>query len=131
MLKLKSAIKKFPSLTKKSPGVVYLGRNIPATESTENDDGIGPHMEDDLRTVYVGKSRRRYFVSSKVVDHPLFREIADKSMITSGGIEKKGAVVVSCEVVLFEHLLWMLEGDGGGGCDQSLDELVEFYTCVN
>ncbi|MBA0691185.1 hypothetical protein Goari_008827 [Gossypium aridum] len=75
--------------------------------------------------------------------HPLFQELIDRS---SGGMDDDGdddhdhyhyddddndggghEVVVSCEVVLFEHLLWMLENDGAQL--GSMEELVEFYTC--
>ncbi|XP_022999997.1 uncharacterized protein LOC111494314 isoform X2 [Cucurbita maxima] len=38
-----------------------------------------------------------------------------------------GAVVISCEVVMFEHLLWMLENSAAQL--SSTEELVEFYTC--
>ncbi|CAA6664594.1 unnamed protein product [Spirodela intermedia] len=63
-----------------------------------------------LHPVYVGKSRRRY--------------------LRSGGDDGDGGkstTVVGCEVVLFEHLLWMLEN--ADPQPESLDELVEFYAC--
>lgn len=61
-------------------------------------------------------------VSSDVVEHPIIQELVDKSCE-----EEDGVVVVACEVVLFEHLLWMLENaETQLG---SMDELVEFYTC--
>ncbi|KAE8650887.1 hypothetical protein Csa_001247 [Cucumis sativus] len=70
----------------------------------------------------LSKSRRRYLLSSDVVHHPLFQELVDKSSPNS---EEQG-LVISCEVVLFEHLLWMLEN----AATQlgSADELVQFYT---
>ncbi|MQM21269.1 hypothetical protein Taro_054306 [Colocasia esculenta] len=87
-----------------------------------------------LHPVYVGKSRRRYLVSSHLVDHPLFRVLVQRS---GGGAaeeeEEEGggrpATVVGCEVVLFEHLLWMLENADPQSESLSLDELVEFYAC--
>ncbi|XP_058078871.1 auxin-responsive protein SAUR76-like [Magnolia sinica] len=78
---------------------------------------------DGLHPVYVGKSRRRYLISSHLVDHPLFRVLADKSPAGAGS----DAMTVGCEVVLFEHLLWMLEN--ADPQPESLDELVEFYAC--
>ncbi|KAJ0090237.1 hypothetical protein Patl1_13668 [Pistacia atlantica] len=75
----------------------------------------------DLHPVYVGKSRRRYLISSDIIDHPLFKELAERSNDSSDTIN------VSCEVVLFEHLLWMLEN--ADPQPESLDELVEFYAC--
>ncbi|RLN05638.1 auxin-responsive protein SAUR72-like [Panicum miliaceum] len=47
----------------------------------------------------------------------------------SGGGAAGGpaGTVVGCEVVLFEHLLWMLEN--ADPQLESLDELVEYYAC--
>ncbi|MCI01261.1 SAUR-like auxin-responsive family protein, partial [Trifolium medium] len=36
-------------------------------------------------------------------------------------------VNVACEVVLFEHMLWMLENSDPQ--PESLDELVDYYSC--
>ncbi|VFQ68929.1 unnamed protein product [Cuscuta campestris] len=85
--------------------------------------GVGGGDSSLLRPVYVGKSRRRYLVGPDVVGHPLVRELVDRSGDGSGD----GPITVGCEVVLFEHLLWMLENaDPQPEC---LDELVEFYAC--
>ncbi|CAK9310567.1 unnamed protein product [Citrullus colocynthis] len=117
LTKLKSAIKRWPSITK-------LGRSSSSVSVAAVSDGtnIGQNNSKDLRTVYVGKSRRPYYVSLDVVAHPLFQELVDKS-----SFDDDGAVVVSCEVVMFEHLLWMLEN----AATQlgSTEELAEFYTC--
>ncbi|KAF0899759.1 hypothetical protein E2562_024082 [Oryza meyeriana var. granulata] len=77
-----------------------------------------------LHPVYVGKSRRRYLIAEELVGHPLFQNLVDR---TGGGGEAGGATVVGCEVVLFEHLLWMLEN--ADPQPESLDELVEYYAC--
>ncbi|GLU14193.1 hypothetical protein SLE2022_307770 [Rubroshorea leprosula] len=109
--KLKSAMKRWPSFTKLSRA--NSSAAIAAADS---------EPKEVVHAVYVGKSRRRYLVGSEVICHPLFQELVDRS----GGIDD-GEVVVSCEVVLFEHLLWMLENDGAQL--GSVEELVEFYTC--
>ncbi|KAG6534798.1 auxin-responsive protein SAUR76-like [Zingiber officinale] len=83
----------------------------------------GDEVPPGLHPVYVGKSRRRYLVSEELVGHPLFRVLADRSGTSAAG---EGGTVVSCEVVLFEHLLWMLEN--ADPQTESLDELVEFYA---
>ncbi|XP_022964292.1 uncharacterized protein LOC111464349 [Cucurbita moschata] len=100
LTKLKSAMKRWPSIAK-------LGRSSSSVS---------------VATVYVGKSRRPYFVRLDVIAHPLFQELVDKSSPDEGG-----AVVISCEVVMFEHLLWMLENSAAQL--SSTEELVEFYTC--
>ncbi|XP_021750121.1 uncharacterized protein LOC110715815 [Chenopodium quinoa] len=74
-----------------------------------------------LHPVYVGKSRRRYLLPSDVVDHHILRKLAGNS---SGDDE---ITVEGCEVVMFEHLLWMLEN--ADPMPESLDELVDFYAC--
>ncbi|OIW20775.1 hypothetical protein TanjilG_23141 [Lupinus angustifolius] len=123
LTKLKSAIKRWPSLTK-------LSRNnsCVSAASTDSDKGAtttsssNEEQQHGLHTVYVGKSRRQYLVNSDIIDHPVFQELVDKSCSDSDG------VVVSCEVVLFEHLLWMLESNETQM--GSMDELVEFYNCA-
>ncbi|PKA49564.1 hypothetical protein AXF42_Ash004104 [Apostasia shenzhenica] len=75
-----------------------------------------------FQQVFVGKSRRRYLVSSDLADHPLFQSLMEGSGCCGGG-----GAVVGCEVVLFEHLLWMLES--ADPLTELLAELVDFYTC--
>ncbi|KAH0451550.1 hypothetical protein IEQ34_018849 [Dendrobium chrysotoxum] len=82
----------------------------------------GNEVPAGFHEVYVGKSRRRYVVSSDLVDHQLFKNLVNRSGGGGGG-----ATVVDCEVVLFEHLLWMLEN--AEPQPESLDELVDFYAC--
>ncbi|KAG8056862.1 hypothetical protein GUJ93_ZPchr0002g24456 [Zizania palustris] len=84
-------------------------------------DGVPP----GLHPVYVGKSRRRYLIAADLVGHPLFQNLVDRS--GAGGGAGPGGTVVGCEVVLFEHLLWMLEN--ADPQPESLDELVEYYAC--
>ncbi|CAI9097379.1 OLC1v1033782C1 [Oldenlandia corymbosa var. corymbosa] len=120
LTKLKSVLKKMQSFK--------LGRAngspIAAAANSSDDDTYdnGVAVTGDLHPVYVGKSRRRYLVSSEVIQNPLFRELMDRS---SG--DSDDCITVGCEVVLFEHLLWMLEN--ADPQPESLDELVEFYAC--
>jgi hypothetical protein len=74
-----------------------------------------------LHPVYVGKSRRRYLVAEELVGQPLFQTLVDRSAAGAAG-----STVVGCEVVLFEHMLWMLEN--ADPKPESLDELVEYYA---
>ncbi|CAL0317972.1 unnamed protein product [Lupinus luteus] len=129
LTKLKSAIKRWPSLTK-------LSRNNSCVSAASTDSNKGgassssssneveqqQQQQHGLHTIYVGKSRRQYLVNSDIIDHPVFQELVDKSCSSFDG------VVVSCEVVLFEHLLWMLESNETQM--GSMDELVEFYNCA-
>ncbi|OWM68419.1 auxin-responsive protein SAUR77-like [Punica granatum] len=119
LTKLKSAMKRWPSFTKTTRSPSNQVTAAPPAAA------VGDHGGHNLHAVYVGKSRRRYLVSSEVTAHPLFRELVVEE--EGGG----GGFVVACEVVLFEHLLWMLENNAAeeGQLLGSMDELVEFYTC--
>ncbi|KAK2645102.1 hypothetical protein Ddye_020297 [Dipteronia dyeriana] len=117
LTKLRSVLKKLNSFNKlqSRPNISSI---VAATDdSSDNHSG-------DLHPVYVGKSRRRYLVSSDIVDHPLLKELTERSSESS---DSEDTINVSCEVVLFEHLLWMLEN--ADPQPESLDELVEFYAC--
>ncbi|XP_038901184.1 auxin-responsive protein SAUR78-like [Benincasa hispida] len=118
LTKLKSAIKRWPSISKLSRTGTPTSSSAVSSAALDDNDNDNHH----LHPVFVGRSRRRYLLSSDVVHHPLFQELVDKSSANS---DDQG-LVVSCEVVLFEHLLWMLEN----AATQlgSADELVQFYT---
>ncbi|XP_010476878.1 PREDICTED: uncharacterized protein LOC104756065 [Camelina sativa] len=121
LTKLKSAIKKWPSLTK---------NHHSTTASTVSEVS----KCDDLHMVYVGKSRRPYMLSSHIIAHPLFQELLDRSSRFIEERHDQETVLVACEVVLFEHLLWMLKNscsdldDGDDHERGSVEELAEFYT---
>ncbi|KAK4415783.1 Auxin-responsive protein SAUR76 [Sesamum alatum] len=114
LTKIKSVLKKMQSF--KLGRATASPSSIAAANSSSDDDS---YAAKDLHPVYVGKSRRRYLITSDVMDNPLFRELVERS--------SDDAVTVGCEVVLFEHLLWMLEN--ADPQPESLDELVEFYAC--
>ncbi|MED6156082.1 hypothetical protein PIB30_011544 [Stylosanthes scabra] len=114
LTKLRSVLKKWNS----------FGSNS-SKQSRHNSSAVAD--EDDkreLHTVYVGKSRRLYRVSSEVVEHPVFRELVERSREEQEEEDEEVGRSVACEVVLFEHLLWMLENG-----DPQPDELVDFYAC--
>ncbi|KAK3042592.1 hypothetical protein RJ639_000844 [Escallonia herrerae] len=73
------------------------------------------------KTVFVGSSRRRYVISSKYLDHPLLNALIEKS--------KPGSdISVKCEVVIFDHLLWMLDNADPNLTSDSLEELAQLYV---
>ncbi|KAL3623563.1 hypothetical protein CASFOL_032379 [Castilleja foliolosa] len=119
LTKIKSVLKKMQSFK--------LGRtnSIAARSSSSDDDSFelsaAAAVKENLQAVYVGKSRRRYLISADVMDNPLLRELVDRR---SGD---EDSVTIGCEVVLFEHLLWMLEN--ADPQPESLCELAEFYAC--
>ncbi|KMT04772.1 hypothetical protein BVRB_7g169510 [Beta vulgaris subsp. vulgaris] len=76
-----------------------------------------------FETVYVGKYKREYQINSQLINHPSFKKIISTSKIN--GCDDN-VVMVACEVVLFEHLLWMLEIVDPQ--TESLDDLVAMYA---
>ncbi|CAI0555616.1 unnamed protein product [Linum tenue] len=72
--------------------------------------------------VFVGSTRKRYVIGSKYLSHPVVNALTDKSA-------GNRTAVVKCEVVLFDHLLWMLEnGDPSSLSLDSLEELADLYV---
>ncbi|KAG2305379.1 hypothetical protein Bca4012_061891 [Brassica carinata] len=127
LTKLKSVIKKWPSFTKNHHSTTVSTTSAATTEVSKCDD---------LQLVYVGKSQRPYMLSSHVIDHPLFQELLDRSSRFMEERHNQKTVLVACEVVLFEHLLWMLKNSCSDHNDYddddcqrgSVEELAEFYT---
>ncbi|MED6186802.1 hypothetical protein PIB30_070231 [Stylosanthes scabra] len=116
LTKLRSVLKKWNSF-----GSKQSRHNSSAVADDEDDN----NRTRELHPVYVGKSRRLYRVSSEVVEHPVFRELVERSREEQEAeAEDDVGRIVACEVVLFEHLLWMLENG-----DPQPHELVDFYAC--
>nr|XP_043619162.1 auxin-responsive protein SAUR76-like [Erigeron canadensis] len=109
LTKIKSVLKKWHSFTK--------GSASPASSTSDEEDYS--NNLNHSHAVYVGKSRRRYLISSDVAQHPLFQELVERS--------GDGDSTIECEVVLFEHLLWMIEN--ADPQPEGLHELVDFYAC--
>nr|AMQ09533.1 small auxin up regulated protein [Boehmeria nivea] len=129
LTKIKSVLKKWNSFGKQSGGLGHRrsANSVASAASDDDDAAVSAAAAGDLRAVLVGKSRRRYLVGAEVADHPLFRELVGRSSAAADQVSQNDALNVSCEVVLFEHLLWMLEN--ADPQPESLDELVEFYAC--
>lgn len=82
-------------------------------------------QNENCETIFVGSTRKRYVISSKYLNHPLLTALINKS-------KEKGSdeniLVVNCEVVLFDHLLWMLENADPMFYSESFEELAELYA---
>ncbi|XP_019185136.1 PREDICTED: uncharacterized protein LOC109180086 [Ipomoea nil] len=99
------------------------------------DTNSGDNHEECEKTVVVGSSRRRYHISSKHLSHPLMNALIQKSKQQQKKKKKKkneedddDDLSVKCEVVLFDHLLWMLENAYDEDDDGSLEELADLYV---
>ncbi|GAV74876.1 Auxin_inducible domain-containing protein [Cephalotus follicularis] len=98
------------------------------TKSTRDNIWGGDMQESgqDYETIYVGSTRKRYVISSKYLNHPLLNALVERSSST----QKHGEdhIMVKCEIVLFDHLLWMLETSDPNLILGSLVELAELYV---
>lgn len=82
--------------------------------------------KEDFETILVGSSRRRYVIKSKYLSHPLLNALIEKSKQKHAW---EGHLSVKCEVVLFDHLLWLLENaDPRNLTSDSLEELADLYV---
>ncbi|KAF8364826.1 hypothetical protein HHK36_001467 [Tetracentron sinense] len=122
MKKINLILKKCKSLSRQ------LGRSSSysslRSKSTRDEFwGDMTHDHEHRETVFVGSSRRRYMISSKHLNHPLLNALIEKSKQKPGG-----DISVKCEVVIFDHLLWMLENADPNLTSDSLEELAELYA---
>lgn len=119
--KIKSVLKRWHSSSRlgSSSSSSSISRDYDTWHPSTTD---GDPVPSGLHAVLVGKDRRRYLIRADLVDHPVFRRLAGHD-VNAGG----DATVVGCEVVLFEHLLWMLENSDPA--TESLDDLAQFYEC--
>ncbi|XWS10748.1 hypothetical protein CRYUN_Cryun38cG0024400 [Craigia yunnanensis] len=88
-------------------------------------DQMGGDDHQRCEIIYVGSTRKRYVISSKYLNHPLLNALIERSKQKHGGGED---ILVKCEVVLFDHLLWMLENSDPNLILGSLEELADLYV---
>ncbi|KAH7528164.1 hypothetical protein FEM48_Zijuj05G0042700 [Ziziphus jujuba var. spinosa] len=104
-------------------------------DNSHDHHGMQDQVEhDQYQTILVGSTRKRYVISSKYLNHPLLNALIEKS---SPANKHKAAgdhhhhhhqvILVRCEVVLFDHLLWMLENADPNLSSESLEELASLY----
>ncbi|CAL5092440.1 unnamed protein product [Urochloa decumbens] len=103
-----------------------------AAAVVDDDDDAAAVSVGGGAVVFVGSSRRRYVISAEHLSHPLIAALIDEGRRKDDD-EPATAAVVNCEVVLFDHLLWMLDnaadGDLRGGDGAAMKELAQLYAC--
>ncbi|KAK7382116.1 hypothetical protein VNO80_00824 [Phaseolus coccineus] len=84
-------------------------------------------MQEDepCETILVGSTRKKYVISSKYLNNSLLKALINQSNQEGND---KSVLIINCEVVLFDHLLWMLENADPMFDSDSLEELAEFYV---
>lgn len=89
--------------------------------------------EDCEKLIFVGSSRRRFLIKSKYWDHPLLKAIVQKSQKEKekSPAGEEPSLSVKCEVVLFDHLLWLLDNAdpilANNSDNLSFEELADLY----
>ncbi|XP_065859503.1 auxin-responsive protein SAUR76, partial [Euphorbia lathyris] len=106
------------------------------SKSTREELWVDQKKEEERKIIFVGSTRKRYVISSKYLSHPLVDALIEKSnemhkqqQKMRGGGDQEEIVIVKCEVVLFDHLLWMLENaDPNLNSTESFQELADLYV---
>lgn len=85
---------------------------------------------DDPVTVVVGKEKREFLVEPFVLEENPFRVLIDllKEDNCVNYIKKKRVVYVDVDVILFEHMLWLMKNDCSYLFQLNLREIVDFYA---
>ncbi|ERN14758.1 hypothetical protein AMTRI_Chr02g255110 [Amborella trichopoda] len=120
-------MKKISLILRKCKSLSKLGRSSSysslRSKSVRNEISEETTDSEDREAVLVGNSRRRYMIRSKHLSHPLLNALIERSKSNVGDIS------IPCEVVIFDHLLWMLENADPSLNSESMEELVELYSC--
>lgn len=112
-------------------------RDAAAGDREEEEEEASVDVGGGGAVVLVGSSRRRYVISAEHLGHPLIAALIDgEGRRKNKDDDGDGPpVVVNCEVVLFDHLLWMLDNaaadddDLRGGDGAAMRELAQLYAC--
>ncbi|CAM6090031.1 unnamed protein product [Calypogeia fissa] len=84
-------------------------------------------VPDGCLALFVGRERRRFVIGAHYLEHNLFRGLLERSA-AEFGFDQKGGITIACEVVLFEHLLWLIGTDDPSSRHLQVDELLDFYA---
>ncbi|KAH7430127.1 hypothetical protein KP509_09G084900 [Ceratopteris richardii] len=81
--------------------------------------------------IYVGRERRRFEIRAEHINHPVLRGLLQRTEEEFGLNQTGGLAIPACQVVLFEHLLWMLDNHDTAHLLQDpseLSELLDLYV---
>lgn len=126
---LRSKSSKYHYLHHLEPWGCSYGQDRQLSDHQSHQDGVDSH-----EIIFVGRTRKRYVISSKYLSHPLISALIEKPDSSSkqekagDGKDSDGNILlVRCEVVLFDHLLWMLDNSEDLS-SESLEELAALYA---
>lgn len=89
--------------------------------------------------VVVGKERKEFLVDPFVLEENPFRVLIDlarknddkkESAVHNDDLPRKGneVVIVDVDVILFEHMLWLMQNDYSSLFQLNLEEIIDFYA---
>jgi len=93
----------------------------------ESDDSAPDDVPEGYLVVYVGEERCRFVIKAKYLSYPVFKALLNKSA-EEYGYEHKGGLEIACEVVFFEHLLYLIETNDPSLSSMEIDELAGYYA---
>ncbi|KAH7307154.1 hypothetical protein KP509_22G048400 [Ceratopteris richardii] len=105
----------------------YIGGSRAQLERREATAALatGELVPEGFAVAFVGSRRRKYVVRCEHLDHPLFQELRQRSEALR--IDQSSGPALGCEVVLFEHLLWLLDSDDLALHTDCIQELADLY----
>ncbi|GLJ53504.1 hypothetical protein SUGI_1141560 [Cryptomeria japonica] len=89
--------------------------------------GFRVDVPEGFLPVYVGKDLTRFVINARFLNHPIFAELLQKSA-QEYGYEQKGGLKIPCDVVLFEHIIFLLNNDDPAVQNLSLRDMSEFLS---
>nr|GEX25775.1 auxin responsive SAUR protein [Tanacetum cinerariifolium] len=108
-------------------GGIMWSTNAISVYNFSDVNNVTGDTEEPKEQVFVGSTRKRYVISSKYMSHPLVNALVSKS-VAGNSNDENDVSVINCEVVLFDHLLWMLENAEFNVGSECFDELAHLYS---
>ncbi|CAM6099632.1 unnamed protein product [Calypogeia fissa] len=125
----KSGSKKFGS--GRMIGVfAVLKSSVPnRTKSLSRLDSLPGDIPQGCLAVYVGPEKRRFVISTKYLSHQLFKALLKKCEEEFGFHHEGGLTIATCDPILFQHLIWLIETNNPAAKTTRLEELMDCYPC--
>lgn len=104
--------------------------DVDDASSASQSENSSATTADDVPTghlaVYVGRERRRFVIDAHYLNNTLVRGLIEKSG-DENATDRPDGLTIACEVVLFEHLLWLIETNDPDARQLEVDELIDYY----
>jgi hypothetical protein len=106
--------------------------DVDDVSSASQSENSSATTADDVPTghlaVYVGRERRRFVIDAHYLNNTLVRGLIEKSGDENAtDRDRPDGLTIACEVVLFEHLLWLIETNDPDARQMETDELLDYY----